>query len=136
MLGVAAGLAEAIEPIDPMRPLAPQVERNLTRVVAVLTVGGDLARVLFVDAAGIDADGRETLIAFYDAASLRVERALRSGQAIGVVAPGDVRMLARCLIGMLKEPIFQSVLRHEGLDAEELTRTILRVATRGVIQLG
>lgn len=129
-------VADAIQPIDVGRPLALQVEANLERVVGVLTSGGDLARVLFVDAAGIDAEGRETLIAFYDAATARVVRALRTGQAMGVVAEGDVEVLAACLIGMLKEPIFQSVLRHEPLDAAAIASTILRVTTAGVVRFG
>lgn len=129
-------VSEAVLPIDVSVPLPPQVQANLERVVGVLTSEGELARVLFVDAAGVDAEARETLIRFYDAAAARVERALRTGQAMGVVGDVDVRTTAFCLIGMLKEPILQGVLRHEPIDATALTRTLLQVATGGVVRFG
>lgn len=127
-------VAHAVEPIDVSAPIAPQVLDNLRRVVALLNDMGDGARILFADAANIDAEGTETLAEFYGAARFRIERALRSGQELGVVRDCDVALTASCLLGMLKEPVFQALLRRESLDVDGLVDTIFTLVGGGVMR--
>jgi AcrR family transcriptional regulator len=114
--------------IDVSRPIAPQVHENIRRIVASLAAMGDGARVLFTDAAGIDEDGRAALIAFYDAALARVVRALRTGQAMGLPVPADVATTAACLLGLVKEPVYQAVLHGHPLDAGAVADAVFVVA--------
>ena len=127
-------VTHAVEPIDVARPIPPQVRESLRRVVAILQEMGAGARILFADAANIDAEGTETLGEFYGAACSRVERALRTGQLLGVVRDCDVSITATCLVGMLKEPVFQGLLRREAIDVERLVDTIFAIVGSGLIR--
>lgn len=121
-----------IVPIDVSAPIAPQVRANLDRLVRAI-VAEDVCRVLFSEAAGIDAEGDEVLRAFYGEALFRIESALRTGQELGVVDAGDVRVKARCLLGMIKEPVVQASLFGEPLDVEQVVAELGRLLSRGVL---
>lgn len=127
-------VAAAVEPIDVTRPIPPQVRADIQRIVDVLQDLGDQTRILFTDAAGIDAEGVEALNAFYGAAAERLERALSTGQRLGIVRDGDVGLLTLCLIGMLREPVYQAVLRRERIDAERLVDEIFAILTGGILR--
>lgn len=133
---VLAAVTDAIQAIDVTRPLESQVRDNIQRVVAVLQEEGDVARMIFADAVGIDAEGVEALRDFYGAALARIERALHTGQALGVVRIGDVRLTARCLLGTLKEPVFQSLLWDEPIDPVSLATEIIALLGGGVMVSG
>lgn len=126
-------LADAVTLVDPDGDIPGELRANLTRIVNVLTSEHDLGRLLFADAVGLDAEGDTALRAFYTAATGRIAQALRRGIEIGVVAPGDTELTARCLLGLLKEPIFQSWLYQEPLPTERLVNELLRVLVGGVL---
>lgn len=125
--------SRAVEPIDVAEPIAPQVRDNLRRLVAVLQDQGEGARILFTDAAGIDLEGTAALGEFYGAATARIERALRTGQTMGVVRACDVSLTASCLLGMLKEPVYLGLLRGVPIDVDGLVDTIFALVVRGLI---
>jgi AcrR family transcriptional regulator len=120
-----------VRPIDLCAPIPAQVRDNLERLVTAIAAN-DVARVLLSEAGG-HPEADAALIAFYDAALARVEGSLRTGQSWGVVGPGDVRILARCLIGMLKEPVSQARLRGEALDAPALVEAVLGLVVHGAL---
>lgn len=130
---VMASVADAVQRIDVSRPLEPQVRDNIERVVRTLQEEGDVARMIFADAVGVDEEGVEALREFYTNALARIERALRTGQALGVVRPGEVGLRARCLLGLVKEPIFQAMLHDQPVDAEALATEIIALLTGGVM---
>lgn len=120
-----------VRPIDVTRPIPDQVRANLDRLVRAIA-SNEVARVIFSEPGGhpeVDA----ALVAFYDAALARIERALRTGQALGVVRPGDVRALARCLLGLLKEPIAQARLRREATDPAAHVEAVLALVVHGAL---
>lgn len=129
MMDEAAG---AVHPIDITRDIPTQVRENLGRVVRAV-MAEDVVRVLFGEAAGIDEEGDEVLRAFYGAALERIERALRTGQALGVVRQGDVFLTARCLLGVIKEPVFQANLFKQPLDPEHLVDELQAFLIGGVL---
>lgn len=122
----------AVEPIDVGRPLAPQMRSMLVAIVDAVTDPG-VVRLLFTEAVGIDAEGDLAVRSFYDAVTLRLEAALQAGRTMGVVAPGDMKLTARCLIGLIKEPVFQAALHGEQIDAEALIDELFRLLTRGAL---
>ncbi len=130
---VLAAVTDAIHAIDVTSAIEPQVRDNIQRVVTALQEEGDVARMIFADAVGIDAEGVEALREFYGAALDRIERALRTGQALGVVRIGDVKLTARCLLGTLKEPVFQSLLWEEAIDPDALATQIIAILGGGVL---
>ncbi len=121
-----------VAPIDVARPIPDQVVANLERLVRAIAAE-DVCRVLFSEAVGIDEEGDDALRAFYGDALARIERALRTGQSLGVVRAGDVKVLARCLLGLIKEPVLQSALDGTPLDAGALATEIVALLRRGVV---
>ena len=131
--GVMDAVAGAVEPIRVEEPIPPQVWANLDRLIRSLTTHGDVARVLFAEAAGIDEEGDEALRSFYRAATMRIQTALSMGQGLGVVRDGDPQMMARLMLGMIREPVFQAWLYGEELDADALVTELGLMLRDGAI---
>jgi len=117
--------------IDVTQPIEPQVRANLVALVDVV-MAPDVARLLFAEAVGIDAEGDEAVRAFYGSAVERIERALCLGQTMGVVRDGDMTLTARCLLGLVKEPVFQAALHQDPLDAKALIDELAALLTLGI----
>lgn len=131
---VMDAVAGAVQPIDVTAPIPAQVEDNLDRLVMALTEHGDVARVLFAEAAGIDEEGEAALRSFYRAATDRIRTALSLGQSLGVVRDGDTQMMARLLMGMIREPVFQAWLYGEDLDPRGLVDELARTVKGGMLR--
>ena len=129
MMGEVVGVVQAI---DVTRPIPAQVEENLGRLIHAITAE-DVCRVLFAEAMGIDAEGDDALRAFYGQALQRIELALQTGQALGVVRPGDVRLKARLLLGLIKEPVVQATLEAQELDSAALVEELVGLLRDGLI---
>jgi len=89
---------------------------------------------LFSEAVGIDAEGDEALREFYGAALSRIETALLAGQTLGIVHDGDVKLKARALLGVIKEPVVQAKLYGESVDAEALVGELILLLRLGVLK--
>lgn len=130
------GIVGAVAPIDTAAEVGPQVHDNLRAITRAFAREGDAVRILFTDAQSIDADGEQALSAFYAHALDRVERALCTGQALGIVRAGETRQTARCLLGLLKEPVMQARLHREPLDADAVADAIYALLCAGVLRPG
>jgi AcrR family transcriptional regulator len=131
---VMDAVAGAVHPIDVAEPIPAQVEDNLDRLVVALTEHNDVARVLFAEAAGIDEEGEAALRSFYRACTERIRTALSLGQTLGVVRDGDTQMMARLLMGMIREPVFQAWLYGEDLDIRGLVSELARTVKGGMLR--
>lgn len=129
MVEVTAG----VRPIDVDGDIPTQVRNNVRAVVRALIELGEGARVLFADAAGLDADGLAALADFYSRAVSRIERALRTGLAFGVVRPCEPALVAPMLLGMVKEPVLVGLLTGRSPDSGALVDEVERVLTAGVL---
>ncbi|MBA2321800.1 MAG: TetR/AcrR family transcriptional regulator [Deltaproteobacteria bacterium] len=127
-----AEVLSVVVPIDVGRPIPGQVVANVERLVRAVAVD-DVAKVLFGEAVGIDAEGDAALREFYGFALGRIEAALLTGQALGVVRAGETGLTARCLLGLLKEPVVQAALAGEALDVEGLVAAVGRVLRGGIL---
>lgn len=131
--GLMAEVVAVVEPIDIAAPIRPQVQANLAHLIRAVAAH-DVVRVLFTEAAGVDAEGDQALADFYGEAHRRIATALQTGQALGVVEAGDTDLLARCLLGLIKEPVLQAHLHGEPLDAGRLVETISALLSRGLLR--
>jgi AcrR family transcriptional regulator len=127
-------VVEAVEPIDVAQPVAPQLRADLERLVGVLVGMGGAVRILFTDAAAVDAESAVTLREFFLDAEVRLATALVIGQAMGVIRDGDPRIMAVLLIGMLREPVVQAWLHQRPIDDAALVRELEQTLLGGVIR--
>lgn len=123
----------AVEHIDVTQPIPPQVNGNLRRMITIAT-RPDLGRVLFAEAPGLDVEGDGALRDFYDRAIGRIATALRRGQELGVVRDGDAQIRAQIIMGMIKEPAFQAILRGEPLDQEAVIAEVAAMLWGGMLR--
>lgn len=129
-------ITAVIEPIDVTdrsRSTAEQLRGNLRRVLGLFTEEPSMARLLFSDAVGLDPDFDRKLLAFYDGLSALIQRALRSGQVAGLVRPGDVPLRAFCLLGVVKEYLYQVGLRRADFDPERAVEIVLELLSQGIL---
>jgi AcrR family transcriptional regulator len=131
---VMESVAAAVRPIDVSLPIEPQVRQNVRGMVEGLLADRDGSRILFADAASIDEDGVEALAAFYGAATARIEKALRHGQLLGVVRDCDAGVVAMLLLGMLKEPVMQALLRGQRAEAGAVVQAIQGLLSTGLLR--
>ncbi len=129
---LTAELAGAVVPIDVTRPITAQARSNVKNVVEAV-MRPDVVRLLFAEAVGIDAEGDAAVRAFYTAAEDRLARALETGRALGIVRTDRPRIMARCILGMVREPVFLASLRGEPLQPDELVDEVAALLTDGVL---
>ncbi len=120
-----AGAIIRIVTDDPKNPVAEQVLANIRGILGVCLQERAMTKILFTDAVGVDPEFQRKLTTFYDGVVLLLTESLRDGQALGVVADGEPRVLAYLTIGALKELLYQAVtLGLSGESTEALTAQI------------
>lgn len=122
-----------VQPIDVAQPIPQQVDANLRRMFAVVT-RPDLGRLLFAEALGLDDECDAALRDFYDRALARMARAIDRGKDLGVVRPCDSALVARLIIGMIKEPAFQAMLHGEPVDQDAVIAELAAMLWVGVVR--
>ena len=129
-------LRAVIVPIDVHSevPPAEQLRENLGRVFGVLLHERELNRIFFHEASGIDPELDERLTAFYETVARFLDESLETGERIGFLRPMARPIIARALLGIVKETV-----RDPGLGASEgdttvLVDTLLDFVLRGLIR--
>ena len=132
-----AGRIVRIVTDDPAVSVAEQVLQNIRGIVGVCLEERALTKILFTDAVSADPAFQRKLQTFYDGVVLLLTESLRDGQALGVVADGEPRVLAYLTIGALKELLFQAVtLGLAGESTEALTRQLYSFLGHGYLRVG
>ena len=113
------------------------IRGNILGLCRALSENIPMTRLILEQAVGLDAEANEQLRVFYRKVLDRLEGAILEGQAMGVVRDGNAPVLATCLLGMIKEPLYQQILgTTPEPDLEDLVNEILGVAVMGILSLG
>lgn len=138
--GFALQIADRIVRIvtdNPSVSVAEQVLQNIRGIVGVCLEQRALTKILFTDAVSADPEFQRKLQTFYDGVVQLLTESLRDGQALGVVADGEPRVLAYLTIGALKELLYQAVtLGLAGESTEALTRQLYSFLGQGYLRVG
>jgi len=113
-----------------------QMRGNVHRVFEVLDENRDLTKILLREAVGLDATFDEKLGAFYDNLIARIQGGLDLGQQLGLVRPCDSRVAARCVLGGVKEVVYQALVAG-GLGVvsrESLVNEVVDFNLRGLFR--
>jgi AcrR family transcriptional regulator len=120
---------------DPSRPVADQVRENTRAIIGTCLGDRGMTKILFTDAAGIDPAFDRKLLTFYDTVVQLLTESLKEGQALGIVAEGEPRVLAYLTIGALKELLYQAVtLGFSEESADVLTQQIYGFISSGYLR--
>ncbi len=121
---------------DLKRPVAQQVVENIRGILSVCLEERAMTKILFTDAVGADPELQRKLTTFYDSVVQLLTESLRDGQALGIVAEGEPKVLAYMTIGALKELLYQAVmLGLSGESAEALTTQLYAFLRHGYLRV-
>lgn len=124
-----------VDPKDKGRTLGEQVRENIDRLVTTLLEDQATTRILLSEAMGVDPAFDRKLRAFYEIAEKLLEESLREGQDLGVVVPGDAKMLAHLTLGALKEVLFQMVKREAGYETKDIIDGVYLFLCQGCLRV-
>jgi AcrR family transcriptional regulator len=124
-----------VDPADSARSVGWQIRENIRRIVSLLLEDQATTKIMLSDAVGVDAAFDRKLHAFYDEVATLLETALRDGQALGVVAPGDTRLYAYLTLGALKELLYQVVLRAWEIPEPRIVDEIYAFLRHGYLRV-
>ena len=121
---------------DQENSVADQVLENIRGILGVCLEERAMTKILFTDAVGIDPEFQHKLNVFYDGVLLLLTESLRDGQALGIIADGEPRVLSYMTIGALKELLYQAVtLGLSGESTEALARQMYAFLRHGYLRV-
>jgi AcrR family transcriptional regulator len=124
-----------VDPKDPGRTVADQVQENIRRIVTTLLEDRATTKILLTDAVGVDPAFDRKLHSFYEVVENLLVESLREGQDLGIVAPGDTRMFAHLMLGALKEILYQVVRRKAPYTEKEVVDGIYDFLGQGCLRV-
>jgi AcrR family transcriptional regulator len=128
-------VAASISPIRIGSPatMATEVRANIEALYRTLQENLPMGRVLLEQAVGLNEVGREQLRGFYTRVLDRIERAVVVGQHLGIVRGGEPSLIAVCLLGMVKESLYQQIIGTRSFSTEQGVTEIFECMQRGVL---
>jgi AcrR family transcriptional regulator len=124
-----------VDPKDPGRTVADQVQENIRRIVGTLLEDRATTKILLTDAVGVDRPFDLKIHSFYEVVESLLVESLREGQVLGIVAPGDARMLAHLMLGALKEILYLVVRRKAAYSEKEVVDGIYDFLGQGCLRV-
>jgi AcrR family transcriptional regulator len=124
-----------VDPRDTGRTVADQVQENIRRIVRMLLEDRPTTKILLTDAVGADPAFDRKLRSFYGVVETLLAESLREGQALGIVASGDVRMFAYLILGALKELLYQVVRREAAYVEDEIVQGFYDFLGQGCLRI-
>jgi len=124
-----------VDPHDPSHSVAEQVRDNIRRVVEILLEDRSTTKIFLSDAVGLDPLFDRKLHSFYGELVGMLESSLRDGQALGIVAEGDVRVFSYLTLGALKELICQVVLHGWEHPPEQIVDEVFTFLRDGCLRV-
>jgi len=133
--GLFAAVNDSVSPIAVGHPAAVQRQlgENVEALVQTLVDNLPMARILLVQAVGLDPEANHQLRAFYTRVLDRLESALRAGQSMGIIRAGDTAAMALCTLGLVKESLFQQILGTRAVATQVIVSEILATAASGIL---
>jgi AcrR family transcriptional regulator len=116
------------------RPPLEQLRDNLTRLITFSLQEPELVRILLHHATGLDKELDRMLEDFYRGVTERIEWALQSGIAIGLVRPCNTRLVAYAVLGSMQEIVRQ--VAFKGISPRNLRAPLddlIEFGLRGVL---
>src|SRR5262249_1308799 len=94
----------------------------------------EIAHILLREAVGIDDDFDRKLTDFYDRIAAMMASALETGQRMGLVRHCDNSIVARCLLGSIKEVVYRAFVDQDPavIDLHKLGREVIAFSLKGV----
>ena len=112
-----------------------QMNATVDRVLKTLLDNREMARILLREAVGIDTDFDRKLSDFYGQIEAMLMRALDTGRSLGLVRPCDTKVVARCILGSVKEVVQWAYVEQDPLqlDLKVLGHEVIAHILKGIL---
>jgi AcrR family transcriptional regulator len=128
-------LDSVLEVLDPRAPTSPveQLRRNLERFVGVLQARPELTTLLLEQGAPLEPEVRDRLRRFYADLTAKVEQGLAMGQELGLFEPVDREVVARAIVGAVKEVFYGWDHQRETFDPRRVADALIHLTLHGLV---
>lgn len=132
-LGLLSERVESIR-LGPDEP-APvdQLRANVRRVVELALGEPSIVKLALFDATGVDPELDDKLHAFYEGLRALIDESLEMGQELGMVRPGERRVMVAIGLGGLKEVLVDAVAGNVTADVDVITDEIMTFLAGGLL---
>jgi AcrR family transcriptional regulator len=112
-----------------------QMNATVDRVLKTLLDNREMARILLREAVGIDSDFDRKLSDFYGRMEAMLISALNTGRSLGLVRPCDAKVVARCILGSVKEVVQWAFVEQDPMqiDLKRLGHEVIAHLLKGVL---
>lgn len=124
---------EVIRPInkEDFTKVPGEILGNIERATTLLIENPMLIKIFFSDAVGLDEEFDAKLREYYEIILGKIRGGLVHGQRMGIIREGDVNILSLCLMGSLKELLYQYFLEPIARNSRKSSkRFIVSSSTR------
>jgi AcrR family transcriptional regulator len=128
-------LNSKVKRIDPSRGPAgvvAQMESNVDEVLDLMFSNRAMLRILLAEAVGLDSEFDEKLSDFYRKLALMIEESLKLGIEMKVVRKVNAPVASLCVLGSIKEVLYQIAMGQKLPKREILVQEILEYNIRGL----
>ena len=132
-------LTTEVRPVDVSPGAAPpreQLQQIVRHTLQTIVANRDLAGLVLRRAAGLDKDFDRKLSDFSSRIREIVGHALTTGQDLGIVRPCNTAVVSTCLVGAVKELVYEFLVAQDVgvlMDLDVLTREVLDVSMFGLL---
>jgi AcrR family transcriptional regulator len=136
--GLVTTLQAQVKRIEVGRDAPPPVEQmnaTVDRVLETLHENREMARILLREAVGIDADFDRKLFEFYGRIEAMIMGGLTTGRQLGLVRPCDAKVVARCILGSIKEVVQWAFVEQDPrpVDMKQMGREMIAFTLKGCL---
>jgi AcrR family transcriptional regulator len=131
-------LRDSVIGVDTSRgspPVGEQLFLTVRGVLETLASNRALTTILIREAVGLDEETDRMLMGFYESLHLLLTESLERGQAIGLVRPLDVDIVASCVLGSVRQVLERELVQKsdEPMDLDKVAGEILAYNARGLM---
>ncbi len=130
-----ASLDGVLEVIDLTASASPldQMRTNFERFVGVMQARPQLTTLLIEQGAPLEPDVRERLRSFYAELTEKVEQTLVLGEELGLFQSIDREVVARAIVGAVKEVFYDWDHQREAFDPRRVAEALIHLTLNGLL---
>lgn len=127
---------EVIRPINKkdISKIPEDILGNIERATQVLFDNPAYIKIMFSDAVGLDSELDERLREYYKMILGLIRGGLVQGQNLGLIRDGDIDILSLCLMGSLKECLYQYTLGTYRPPVKKIIQEVCRIVLNATIR--
>jgi AcrR family transcriptional regulator len=133
---IIAKVHQVVHPInkEDLSKVPGEILGNIERATTLLLNHPFFIKIFFSDAVGLDAEFDERLRHFYQEILRAIRDGLTNGQRMGIIREGDTEVLALCLMGSLKEILYQYFLGTHRPPLHKIIQEVYRIVLHATVK--